>query len=360
MASASQRSDLQAPPADPVRPAPVGAQQPVLCPAPPARPARRPPGRRPGSPRRSPDVAGQPAEGVGARAGSASRSISRNRTADEPDRSSAITASSFAAADGPGQGVDGPPNRQVWLSCTTPCTGSGSPGPAAPTSASRAASRAVGRPGSPHDVGQHGAGLDRGQLVRVADQHQPRGRPDRLDQPGHQGERHHRHLVDHHDVVRQLVAGVVPEPAPGLRQPAEQPVQGRRPQVARAAPGRPPAARPRPRRTASSSRAAALPVGAASPIRTGRPGWSSSSASSRATVVVLPVPGPPDSTLTQLSALTAAASRCGIGLAVDRRPGTAGPGRRPAARRRRPAGRRPRRCCRPSRTCSSCCQYRSR
>ena len=50
-------------------------------------------------------------------------------------------------------------------------------------------------------------------------------------------------------------------------------------------------------------------VGAAGAIRRPPPAWSCSRASSLATVVVLPVPGPPASTLTQLCAATAAASR---------------------------------------------------
>ncbi len=76
------------------------------------------------------------------------------------------------------------------------------------------------------DVGQHGAGLHRGELVGIADQHQPSVRTNGLQQPGHHGQRHHRHLVDHDHVVRQPVAGVVTEPTAGAGQPAEQPVQG--------------------------------------------------------------------------------------------------------------------------------------
>ena len=62
--------------------------------------------------------------------------------------------------------------------------------------------------------------------------------------------------------------------------------------------------------SASDNRAAALPVGAASAIRGGRPGWSPSMASTLATVVVLPVPGPPASTVTHCRAQTSAARRC--------------------------------------------------
>ena len=61
--------------------------------------------------------------------------------------------------------------------------------------------------------------------------------------------------------------------------------------------------------SASDSRAAALPVGAANAIRGARPGWSPSMASTLATVVVFPVPGPPASTVTHCRALTSAARR---------------------------------------------------
>ena len=79
----------------------------------------------------------------------------------------------------------------------------------------------------PHDVPEHRAGLDRGQLARVADQHEPRLGPHGLDQPRHQRERDHRGLVDDHDVVRQPVAAVVPEAAVAVGPPAEQAVQRR-------------------------------------------------------------------------------------------------------------------------------------
>ncbi len=62
--------------------------------------------------------------------------------------------------------------------------------------------------------------------------------------------------------------------------------------------------------TDSCSRAAALPVGAARAMR--RPG-SCSSASTRATVWVLPVPGPPASTVVQRVAASAAPRRCRSG-----------------------------------------------
>ncbi len=66
--------------------------------------------------------------------------------------------------------------------------------------------------------------------------------------------------------------------------------------------------------TASCNRAAALPVGAHSPIRGGCAEASAASASVsatiRATVVVLPVPGPPAITVRSRSSATAAAVRC--------------------------------------------------
>ena len=83
------------------------------------------------------------------------------------------------------------------------------------------------RRGGTDDVAEHGAGLDRRELARVADEDQARVRAHRLDQPGHQRQRHHRGLVDDHDVVRQPVAAVVAEAAVAARAPAEQAVQRR-------------------------------------------------------------------------------------------------------------------------------------
>ena len=60
-------------------------------------------------------------------------------------------------------------------------------------------------------VGQHGAGVDRAELVGVADEHQPRLGPHRLEQAGHHRQRHHRRLVDHDQVVGEAVAAVVAE-----------------------------------------------------------------------------------------------------------------------------------------------------
>ncbi len=55
--------------------------------------------------------------------------------------------------------------------------------------------------GGADDVAEDGAGLDGGQLLRVADQDQAGVGPDRLHQLGHLRQRHHRRFVDHHHVV---------------------------------------------------------------------------------------------------------------------------------------------------------------
>ena len=81
--------------------------------------------------------------------------------------------------------------------------------------------------GRADDVAEHRAGLDRGELARVADEDQPRLAPDRLGEPGHQRERDHRGLVDDHDVVGEAVAAVVAEAAVGAGLPAEQAVERR-------------------------------------------------------------------------------------------------------------------------------------
>src|SRR5690606_20252739 len=75
-----------------------------------------------------------------------------------------------------------------------------------------------------HDVAEHGAGLDRGELARVADEDQAGGGAHRVEQAGHERQAHHRALVDDHDVVGQLVRAVVAEPAVVVGAPAEQAV----------------------------------------------------------------------------------------------------------------------------------------
>ena len=123
----------------------------------------------------------------------------------------------------------------------------------------------------------------------------------------------------------------------GVGPRAEQPVQGHGVQ-----PGEPllvdgRRAVPTSPRTACCSRAAALPVGAARAMRSGGSpavaACSASSASSAATVVVLPVPGPPVSTVVRWARATGAAARCSSYPAAGKT--------RPARRRGRPAPRRP-------------------
>ena len=124
-----------------------------------------------------------------------------------------------------------PPKRRPRLSRTTPLR-EPLDAPAASSAASvrvvgggqvgarrsRASAGSGARPHRPgHEVGEHRAGVDRGELVGVADQHQPGVRADRLEQPRHHRQRHHRGLVDDHDVVGQPVGRVVPEAGRGCR-----------------------------------------------------------------------------------------------------------------------------------------------
>jgi hypothetical protein len=74
---------------------------------------------------------------------------------------------------------------------------------------------------------QDGARFDRGELPGVADEDEPRAGPDRLDEPGHQRERHHRGLIDDDEIVGKVVAAVVTKATVAVRTPAEEPVQGR-------------------------------------------------------------------------------------------------------------------------------------
>ncbi len=59
------------------------------------------------------------------------------------------------------------------------------------------------------DLAEHGPSFDARELVGVPDQHERRVRTHRVEQAGHQRERHHRRLVDHYEVMRQLVEAVV-------------------------------------------------------------------------------------------------------------------------------------------------------
>ena len=138
---------------------------------------------------------------------------------------------------------------------------------------------------------------------------------DRLQEPGHQRERHHGGLVDHDDVMGQAVEPMVAEAGPVAGVEARAAGAASCPAAPAGAPA-PPASSAMPAtpaRTASSSRAAAFPVGAASATSGGRrpaaAAWASSSARTLATVVVFPVPGPPAITDTRRNTAVAAAMR---------------------------------------------------
>ena len=195
-----------------------------------------------------------------------------------PRCSTATAASASPSRTAEARSAMSPPNRQVLRSSTTDRR---PPRPRArrrarrrPTQAGppRGSAVAGGQPGD--QVREHGTGLDGRELVGVTDQEQPGVGPDRLQEPGHHRQRHHRRLVDHDEVERQPVVAIVPEPGAAVREPAEQPVQRRRRERA--------AGRAGPLRsnvaasccTASCNRAAALPVGAAIATRSGGPGWS--------------------------------------------------------------------------------------
>ena len=80
--------------------------------------------------------------------------------------------------------------------------------------------------GRTDDVAEDGAGLDRGQLLGVADQDQAGVGADRLEQAGHERERDHGGLVHDDHVVGQPVQPVVAEAGAIARVEAQQPVQG--------------------------------------------------------------------------------------------------------------------------------------
>jgi hypothetical protein len=171
------------------------------------------------------------------------------------------------------------------------------------------------------DVAEHRARLDRGELARVTDEDQPRVAAHRLGEPRHQRQGDHRGLVDDDHVVGQAVRPVVTEAAVAARAPAEQAVQRRGLECLElrtdgVVDGEPAASA----WTASSRRAAALPVGAASATSGERApaaaACSAISATMRATVVVLPVPGPPATTAKRRRTAVAAASRCRSSPAV--------------------------------------------
>ena len=207
----------------------------------------------------------------------ASSSGSTSSTSSEPAPSSAMTASAS-------------PTRSAWARAPM----------CAPKRwvVSRAVTGRVGRALEAGDeVGEHGTGLDRRQLVGVADQHQPGVGAHRLEQPGHHRQRDHRGLVDDDHVVGQPVGAVVAEPDAAVGSPAQQPVQRRGLQARQAV-------------AVGGVRQAGrrLPHGLLQPGGRlagrggqGDPGCaalessccSATRASMPATVVVLPVPGPP-------------------------------------------------------------------
>ncbi len=79
--------------------------------------------------------------------------------------------------------------------------------------------------GIPAQVTQYRTGLDRGQLVLVAQQYQARPWRQGIEQVGHHFQVDHRRFVDHQHVQRQRVAGMVAE-VPRTRAAAEQAVHG--------------------------------------------------------------------------------------------------------------------------------------
>ncbi len=81
--------------------------------------------------------------------------------------------------------------------------------------------------GRADDVGEHDAGLDRGELSRIANEDQAGVASHGLDEPCHQRQRDHRGLVDDHHVVREAVVAVVSEPGVAPGPGPEQAVQGR-------------------------------------------------------------------------------------------------------------------------------------
>ncbi len=187
------------------------------------------------------------------------------------------------------------------------------------------------RPLEPGDeVGEHRTGLDGRELVGVADQDQTGVGTHGLEQAGHHRQRDHRGLVDHDHVVRQPVGAVVPEPDAAVGSPAEQPVQCRRRSARRAAAGRPRPARACRRRLVDGllQPGRGLAGGSASAIRGRRPVAASCCSETRAsrpaTVVVLPVPGPPVRTSSTAGAGAGGASRCSSYPLVGEHPSEAG------------------------------------
>ena len=151
---------------------------------------------------------------------------------------------------------------------------------------------------------------------------------DSFEQSGHQGQGHHRRLVYDDHVVRELVAAIVAGTAAAGWVAAQQAVDGRCFQALRRwrVPS-PTSNRPASSWTASAMRAAALPVGAASATRGKAPpavtACSSIRANKRATVVVLPVPGPPAMTLNRRDQGIGRGLPLGSGTALRKKAGEA-------------------------------------
>ena len=154
----------------------------------------------------------------------------------------------------------GPRSRPRWPSgCPPSLRGTGCPQTAAELLPGRRAHAEPAR-GRADDVAEHGAGLDRGQLLGVADEDQAGVGADRLEQPGHQRERHHGGLVDHDDVVGQPVEAVWRNRVrlPGLK-PSSRCSVVPSSVASRSRTSASTAMAAAPARTASSSRAAAFP-----------------------------------------------------------------------------------------------------
>jgi hypothetical protein len=78
--------------------------------------------------------------------------------------------------------------------------------------------------GTTAELSEHGAGLDRGELVLVAEQDEARVRRQGVEDGGHHLQIDHGCLVDDQHIERQRVAGMVAQPA-GVRATAEQTVE---------------------------------------------------------------------------------------------------------------------------------------
>ena len=153
-----------------------------------------------------------------------------------------------------------------------------------------------------HEVAEDGARADGRELVRVADQHQPGVGAQRLEQPTHHHQLDHRALVDHHHVVLEPVVAVVPEAGGVVGPEPEQPVQRERLEPGQPLPvvEREPGSLAVDRLLEPGGRLAGRRrEGDRQPLSAGRPPGRRAAASSPATVVVLPVPGPPVRTVVQ-------------------------------------------------------------